>query len=529
VEDGTGGELMMKRGSACFLFSSVLVTGLVSGAAAESGKPGSYSLNHINPHYVVTAEEAYQWHVYKDKGGPTYAGSESWRSFLGFCEERLREYGVTDLEKNKWTYDRWYTSDWPNDTNWTLISDGRPVVVAHYGAYSGSTPPEGITAQMVYYDRANPPKSIEGKVVVLETSSHPKPPYDERYTRWFTINDYEYLSRPNTFSPMFTPIPPSETISLDVWWELRQTIYFRKLLVEGKAAGAVIVFNMSYDRTAGLYSFLVPTLYEVPTLYLDRMNGAGVIEDARGKKKATLKLLATIEPTETYQLIGYLPGKDYGTKKDEQILVRSHTDGPSIAQDNGAFGVVGIVKYFSQIPQEERPRTLMVYLDCRHYMPGMEEAFAGQDYFARHPEAQKNIVALVATEHLGQVEYKEVGEVLAPTGRVEPSFLWTRSDQRLIDLAIQAVKDNEWPRCSVQAPERPGIHGKPQGVWYGMGELGLGDAWDLPSFGTMGTQGSYWATTARINKFDPNLFSTQVAAMSQLTGELMVMDLEQAR
>jgi hypothetical protein len=171
----------------------------------------------------------------------------------------------------------------------------------------------------------------------------------------------------------------------------------------------------------------------------------------------------------------------------------------------------------------------MIYLDCRHYMPGMEPAFAQQDYFARHPEARKDIVALVATEHLGQVEYREVGEVLAPTGRAEPSFLWTRPHQVLIDLAIKAVKDNDWPRCSVQAPERPGIRGKSQGVWYGMGELGLGDAWDLPGFGTMGTQGSYWATTARIDKFDPDLFSTQVAAMSQLTGELMLIDLEQLR
>jgi hypothetical protein len=274
---------------------------------------------------------------------------------------------------------------------------------------------------------------------------------------------------------------------------------------------------------------LVPALYDVPTLYLDRGNGARVVKDARAKKTATLKLLAAIEPTETYQLIAYLPGKHYGTGQDEQILIRSHTDGPSIAQDNGALGVVGIVKYFSQIPQQERPRTLMVHLDCRHYMPGMEEAFAEQDYFARHPESKKKIVALVATEHLGQIEYKEVGEVLAPTGQVEPSFLWTRPNQKLIDLAIKAVKDNDWPRCSVQAPERPGIHGRSQGVWYGMGELGLGDAWDLPGFGMMGTQGSYWATTARINKFDPNLFHTQVAAMSQLTGELMLMDLDEAR
>lgn len=515
----------MRKGliAVALMFSLCLALGFQ--AQANGGKASPFHLNHINPDFMVTPDEAYEWHVHKDSGGPTYAGSQSWLSFLDFCEKELREYGVVDIQRNEWTYDRWHTSDWPDDTNWTLTSDGRPVVVAHYGAYSGSTPPEGVTAEMVYYDAANPPESIEGKIVVIETAPHPKPPYDEKYRRWFTINDYEYQSDADTFPEMFTPVAPSETISLDVWWELRQTIYFRKILAEGKAAGALVVFNMSYDRTAGLYSFLVPTLYDVPTLYLDRTNGADVIKDARAGKMATLKLLATVEPTETYQLVGFLPGRHYGTEKDERILVRSHTDGPSISQDNGAFGVLGIVKYFSHIPREERPRTLMIYLDCRHYMPGMEEAFTEQDYFARHPEAREKIVALVATEHLGQIERKEVGEVLAPTGRVEPSFLWTRSDQKLIDLAIKAVKDNNWPRCAVQAPERPGVHGKPQGVWYGMGELGLEEGWDLPGFATMGTQGSYWATTARIDMFDKNLFRAQVAAMSQLTGELMLMDL----
>jgi len=38
----------------------------------------------------------------------------------------------------------------------------------------------------------------------------------------------------------------------------------------------------------------------------------------------------------------------------------------------------------------------------------------------------------------------------------------------------------------------------------------------------MGTQGAYWATTARINTFNKEHFVSEVAAMSQLTGELML-------
>jgi len=90
----------------------------------------------------------------------------------------------------------------------------------------------------------------------------------------------------------------------------------------------------------------------------------------------------------------------------------------------------------------------------------------------------------------------------------------------LIDKAIKAVKDNKWQRVMVQCVERPGINGGPQGIWYGMGKIALD--WDLPAYATMGTQGAYWATTARIQTFNKVHFVTEVAAMAQLTGELML-------
>ena len=53
-----------------------------------------------------------------------------------------------------------------------------------------------------------------------------------------------------------------------------------------------MVFNMTYDRLAGLYTFPIPTLSNTPTLYVDRKAGAQVIRDAKEGKKATLRLLA---------------------------------------------------------------------------------------------------------------------------------------------------------------------------------------------------------------------------------------------
>ncbi|MFH0788906.1 MAG: hypothetical protein V2B13_15015, partial [Pseudomonadota bacterium] len=276
-----------------------------------------------------------------------------------------------------------------------------------------------------------PPESFKDKIVVFGTAPHPAPPLDKNYLDWFTLNDYEYRSSED-FPPLFTQVPASETVSYDVWWQLRQTVLTNSVLKKTQAAGGVMIFNMSYERLAGLYTFPIPALSNTPALYVDRSAGTQLIQDAKEGKQATLQLQARVEPTETYQLIGYLPGKNYGTAQDEKILLTTHTDGPAVLQDNGALGVLGIVAYFSHIPQSERPRTLMIYLDNRHYMPGMEKAFENQDYFTKKPEAKKSVVALVATEHLGQIEFREKDGKYEPTGKVEPSFLWTRNNQKLL-------------------------------------------------------------------------------------------------
>src|SRR6185369_12435370 len=80
-------------------------------------------------------------------------------------------------------------------------------------------------------------------------------------------------------------------------------------LIKAGAAGAVIAMSLPYEATTGLYTFGVPPLHQMPTLYIDRDTGAEVA--ARAGKQATLRLIAKTEAVEGYQLFGYLPGKDY--------------------------------------------------------------------------------------------------------------------------------------------------------------------------------------------------------------------------
>jgi len=495
------------------------------------------SFSQLNPAWLISGAELTEWALVKDANRPTLTGSPKWRNYVGFLEKKLREYGVVDITKNRWSFERWYTSDDP--TNWSLVSDGTPVRVAHYGAYSGSTGPEGITAELIYYDHCNPPNTIKNKIVVVPTLPHPKPPYNEEYLKSFTFNDYEYRTD-DPFGSLFEKIDPAETFSFDTWYQLQQQ--FREMAIAGNAAGMVIVYDMAFERSVGLYTFPVPTLHELPSLTLSREDGAKVIADAKAGKTATLRLEALLEPAEAYQLIAYLPGKDYGTPVDEQILLINHTDGPSITQDNGALGLVAIIKYISQIPQAQRQRTLTLFLDCRHYMPGMEEAHCDVSWLNRYPEKKEPIVGMIQIEHLGEMDYREVEGRVEPVGLTEQSYLWARNNQLLIDEGIRAVKEYGWRRVQVVAPERPGIHGGIQQCWWGVGVICLRDevivsfddqeikssmpTLDVPGFGLGSFLGYYWTTDSGIERWNCDLSLAQIKTMTQLTGVLMTANLK---
>ncbi|MGB1351642.1 MAG: hypothetical protein ACPG55_08020 [Luminiphilus sp.] len=505
------------------------ILGLVACDAEEfSSHP---NLTDIQDDWLVTAEEAREWALMKHDNLPTLTGSAEWLNYMNFLEATLDTFGVVDGTRNAWQFERWHTSE--DSSQWSLLSDGEPVRVANYGAYSGSTDSKGITAELIYYDHDNPPESIEGKIVVIPTRKHPNPPFADNYLINYTFNDYEYATDAQTLPAPFEFVPPSESFTFDIWWQLAQGL--DRIPREGNAAGAIIVYDMAYERTKGLYTFGVPTLYNSPTLILSRDDGAKVIDDALKGKSATLRLEATVETSEAFQYIAYLPGANYGTPADEQIILVNHTDGPSITQDNGALGLLGIVKYFSNIPQSERPRTLTVFLDCRHYMPGMEDEHAAPDWFTRFPEKKSNIVGMIQAEHLGEMDYREVEGRVEPTGHAEQSYLWTRNNELLITAAKNAVRKYGWSRAQLSVPERPGKRGGLQQVWWGVGAIGQADTgyyncdvWhclDLPGFGLGGFLGYYWTSDSGIERWNEDLFVSQTATMTELTGVLMTADL----
>lgn len=486
-------------------------------------------LTSINAPFLITEKQANDWHAIKDsKGGPTLAGSPSWKNYLEMLERELRATGVVDVFRNPWTYTRWSTSEWPDDSGWSLHVDGRKVKVASYGCNSGRTPAAGVTGELVVYKTGISRDELRGKIAIIVKTGpeNTRPAGTAPRTSLGLTGDYEYLATAETFSK---PAAPSEELNAVSPFRMMGLGAAEPVLTAAGALGAVLVLPLSYDALAGTYTFGVPPLHEMPTLYLDRDASASaqILAAAGQRRRATLRLISTTEQAETYQLFGYLPGKDYGTPEDRQVLLVTHTDGPSISQENGALGILGMVRYFANIPRAERPRTLMVFLDCRHYMPGAERAFSTQDYVVSHPDVYSKVIAAMGIEHLGQMQVADNAKGYHRTGLAELSSIWVTNNDRLVDLAIRSVKENRLSRVQVQNPARPGVHGGDQGPWYGLG--GIARRINVPGAATMGLLGAYWSTKARMDYLDSRHFVRQVATMSQICGELMVGDIATLR
>ena len=539
--------------------SVTAATMLTRGTGWAQSRTRAATFPKVHPPFTITPEQAWDWNLFKSRGGPTYAGSAGWKRFTDFLISKIQEFGAVDLDFVEIPYDHYVVEDWPDRRTHLydsgvavekLVTDGTPVpVVASYGMTSGFTPPEGVTAPLLYYDPSRPPAAgdVAGKILVFQTVPYPNPPYSDSFLDNYTLTDYEWRSL-GKWPPLFTPPPASVTSSYHCRWVWSQLNRFAAIGINGRAAGIVVVYDLSPDAAFGLAQRSVYTpdgkaglgakYTNCPTLTLDRVNGAKVVADAKAGKKATLTLAARFQRDTGKAIVAHLPGRNYGTPQDEQVLLATHTDAMSLIEENGGLGMLGILSYFNHLPRSARPRTLIFYFDCRHFMPGGEGSWPQFDYYTIHPERLKPIVATMGIEHMGGRQTIEVGpggnryvysSELPENGGVITSLIDVHNNNIwLVDAIARAAMDNHWPRIDVKAGNvEPGVNGGFQGTVKS--PMNKGRVYGIPGIGLAGDWPGGWTQTyaqvdteAGAHGFDKNYFVQQVAGLAQLAGEFML-------
>lgn len=387
-----------------------------------------------------------RWEEHMVGLGPRLDGSPALKSWHDFLAGELRGAGLDVLPSKPIKLD-W----WEHQSCSLTIDDGTgetAVQVAAYYPYSGYTRTDGVIGPIVDAGagrcRDFAFRDFKEKIAFVQfdlpplkcgifclRASHVHDP-DATFT-WAT--DYK-RAWTAILSPETSIIDPAFTTTL-------------RAARRAGAIGVVFSFDGSFDATQGQYlpfNGWPGNSAHVPALYVDRATGDLIKARIATGVRARLKLCVQEHlGSTTDDIIATLPGQS----ADEVIVVSSHTDGSSAAEENGGLGVVALARYFASLPLASRPRTMVFALVPGHFYGGIGGDTAR--FIKHHPKIIAKTVGSLTMEHLGQSEWLDDGGGLYGTGRCELAILFG-SDTPIQQLMRDAVVAEDLRRTIVSRP-----------------------------------------------------------------------------
>ncbi|KAK0469352.1 uncharacterized protein EV420DRAFT_25546 [Desarmillaria tabescens] len=224
---------------------------------------------------------------------------------------------------------------------------------------------------------------------------------------------------------------------------------------------------------------------EVPALYVGNSTGETIrqlLTDAE-VDTATVVLDAPSYNSSTQTVIGHLAGIAGG---NETIIVYTHSDGPSIIEENGPILLLTMAEYFAR----HRPRINIDFVITTGHMSGghLSETL----WMKERPELLTNAVAAVVCEHFGATEWKDDFSNGAPeykaTGKIEP--MWTMATLLRHSYMHSLEGIDQDIRMALLYPRTvDGVRSR----WYGAGGSSTMGRSKLPTLGIIPQPDYLWA------------------------------------
>jgi len=447
----------------------------------------------IRKDQLPSADEVWEWQVWMAKLGPKYTGNPAHATFVDFLADSMQKMGL-DVQRDRYTFERWETTSPPTIERGVGMAQqiraagrGRGeglFLASSYFPYSGQTPPEGVTAELVYAGM-HPAVDLSGvrdRIALVD----------------FTINtrDWEHQYRQWGVHPAGEIFPKTARPA-------RATI---NDLAAYRTAGARAVIlrwsDVSNANAQDQYTPFSRPPQGLPAVYVNQTVGAALRTLADARETVTVTLTAKTFPnTTTDTIVAMLPG----SSADESIILNTHTDGPNATEENGALGLLALASYFSKIPRAERRRTIVFPMTTGHFASPWVPSIRG--FIEKHADIVRKTVAAVTVEHLGCREWTDVApQRYEATGRNEWSVAITPSRPMALALvdALQGSRD----RAAVVDP-------------IGGGFLGEGSALSRAGIPTIGyiPQPNYLLAGPAdgcIDKLDAGLMHSQIQVFAKL-------------
>jgi hypothetical protein len=196
--------------------------------------------------------------------------------------------------------------------------------------------------------------------------------------------------------------------------------------LEGRCRGFVLCYT-DVSNEAARYNWLPfsEPHGKVPALWVGADSSA-YLQSVSGKATLTLRCDAKVTPdARADTIVATLKGQT-----DEVVMLTTQTDGPNECNENGALGVLAVATYLAKLPLAERRRTYVFSLPTGHYAFGaVADPVTGTGrrggtfgVIEKRPELMKRVVAQVAMEQMGAMDWADVDGRYAPTGKPAPEY-----------------------------------------------------------------------------------------------------------
>jgi hypothetical protein len=358
--------------------------------------------------------------------GPRETGNPEHVRFVSRIADELASLGL-QVRRDSHSFDRWSVPSSGSRCALTVLNAAGgdlTIPVASAYPYSGRTGPLGVSGPLQLVRSASWWNCVAGKIAVIQVP-HPSVPVK------LLLDDVGHLpADASGFPDVYRhPVLSAKAFGPD--------------LAAAKAAGAIGVVAVWQEATAAqVADQYVPFDFpyrDIPAVWVAGENGEQLLDSARRGARATLTLDATLSPGSTTDTVWTVVE---GEIANESILVVTHTDGGNAVEENGALGVLELVRLFATGPRPKRT-LVFVFVTAHLRIPAVtDRGQAMTAWLTAHPEwwsgedrAVRAVAGLVL-EHLGALvrARRSSGEPVEP--EVELTYA--------TNAAMQEVLKKSW-------------------------------------------------------------------------------------
>jgi hypothetical protein len=443
-------------------------------------------------------EEFSRWNEELAHVGSRLTGTTQHQGYIDSLTERLEALGL-DVHRDDIRFRRWEPRHWE-----LRMSDPaeRRLPVASPFPYSGETPPEGVTGELVHCGKA--PGSFAaaaGRIAIVEV---PVPPVPTMVLR--RRSGHLPLTIANPVLASFLRAPDL-TAARDAG--VRAVVCVWRGISAENAAGQVLPFTAPYQGCPGLW--------------VSGLTGDELIDAARHGRTATVVLNAEVtDDAVTHTIWTEVAGGD-PSAADESVVVNTHTDGPNLIEENGGLALLALARH-ALLDGERRWRRghVFAFVSGHFRIPDVATDPHGQatsTWLDAHREfwdgsaGHRRAVAGVTIEHLGASEWddRRGRASYQPTGAPAHELVYTGNAE--MERIYQAA-------ARLQRPRRPVTLRPAMGVYFGEG-AGLYRA-GVPTVSLVPGPAYLAAEAADGGRqwFDPTLAHAQLLTFARVLDEI---------